>query len=257
MKGLKDLFDELVKEYNLRAITIDNETFYSINDLPMNTRDNLSKLRKQGLENFINDNTKTITTSNVYSTDIRNFDKIANRGETFGNFTMVNFLIMNSRLGAEYKIELIKILDKIRIQGYYIDNNINENQIRELKRNIKDLEYKLHKERTQRLYTTNEVVKKINVNSLLTPSLYRYLAEELHLGDYKVVKKNRRFTPNNDFKNRVIEVNGARVSGKNIIFTDEFINRFNNCNAALERLKEINLEELAIKEKAIEERQIF
>ena len=37
----------------------------------------------------------------------------------------------------------------------------------------------------------------------------------------------------------------------------EFINRFNNCNAALERLKEINLEELAIKEKAIEERQIF
>ena len=95
---------------------------------------------------------------------------------------------------------MIKILDKIRIQGYHIDNNINENQIRELKRNIKDLEYKLHKERTQRLYTTNEVVKKINVNSLLTPSLYRYLSEELHLGDYKVVKKNRRFTPNDDFK---------------------------------------------------------
>ena len=266
MKGLQDLFNELVKEYNLRAITIDNETWYGINDLPMDRKainKSISRLR-QSLDgdlksptNFIDENTKLISVSMVTENHIRNFNAINNTGELFGNFKMINYLVLNSRLGVKYKINLIDILDKIRIQGYYIDNNINENQIRELKRNIRDLEYKLHKERTQRLYTTNEVVKKINVNSLLTPSLYRYLAEELHLGDYKVVKKNRRFTPNDDFKNRVIEVNGARVSGKNIIFTDEFINRFNNCNAALERLKEINLEELAIKEKAIEERQIF
>lgn len=35
--------------------------------------------------------------SSVTSSYSRNFDTVANFGETFGNFTMVNFLIMNRR----------------------------------------------------------------------------------------------------------------------------------------------------------------
>ena len=134
MKGIQDLFNELVKEYNLRAITIDNETWYGINDLPMDRKainKSISRLRQsldgdfKSTTNFIDENTKLISVSMVTENHIRNFNAINNTGELFGNFKMINYLVLNSRLGVKYKINLISIMDKIRIQGYYIDNNIN------------------------------------------------------------------------------------------------------------------------------------
>lgn len=127
MNGVQNLFNKLIERYNLRAITIDGETWYGINDLPINkSKDTFYKLRKEGQGDFVDNNTKMITNSGVANNDLRNFDKVNNAGETFGNYEMINYLIMNSRLGSEYKIELIKILKQIISNDVFLEiKNIN------------------------------------------------------------------------------------------------------------------------------------
>lgn len=128
---VQELFDSLIETYNLRAITIDDETWYGINDLPLKNdaiRKSLSRL-KQSNPYYVENNTKKINSSTVTLSHTRNFDTISNFGETFGNYKIINYLVMSSRLGSEYKIELIEILDKIRTEGYYIDNNISQEQL--------------------------------------------------------------------------------------------------------------------------------
>lgn len=258
MKGIQDLFNELIKQYNLRAIIIDNVEWYGINDLPMNRKTinmNISNLRKENV-NFVNNNTKILTNkdiSEVNSIYPRNFDKVNNAGETFGNFKMVNYLVMNSRLGANYKIDLIEILDTIRTQGYYIDSNITKEQLEDLELEISRLKY-------DRLYGSTEIVKLINVPSLLSSSLFVYMDKVLRVGSYSVKtgNVNRKFVANEDFDHRAIELGIARRgTGNNILFFKEFADRFNDCENALEELRRINTEELKIKEKGIENKKPF
>ena len=200
---VQELFNELVERYNLRAIIINGEGWYGLNDLPIrDTRKTTSDLRKQGFNDFVNNNTKLLTNAEIQSgsiTDIRNFDTVNNRGELFGNFSMLNYLIMNSRLGAEYKIELIEILDKIRTNGYYIDDNITSEQVANLEREIEELKAELITDRVKKPYGVTEIVKFINVKSLLSSSLFRYLAEVMGVGTYDRVNKNRVFVANEDF----------------------------------------------------------
>ena len=255
MKGIQDLFDELIKQYNLRAITIDDITWYGINDLPIREpRKIFSDLRKQNEENFINNNTKLITNSDVLLTDIRNFDKVNNRGERFGNFKMMNYLIMSSdKLGVNYKISLTEILDTIRTRGYYIDSNITKEQLEDLELEISRLKY-------DRLYGSTEIVKLINVPSLLSSSLFVYMDKVLRVGLYSVKtgNVNRKFVANEEFDHRAIELGIARRgTGNNILFFKEFADRFNDCENALEELRKINAEELKIKEKGIENKKPF
>ena len=255
MKGIQDLFDELIKQYNLRAITIDDITWYGINDLPIREpRKIFSDLRKQNEENFINNNTKLITNSDVLLTDIRNFDKVNNRGERFGNFKMMNYLIMSSdKLGVNYKISLTEILDTIRTRGYYIDSNITKEQLEDLELEISRLKY-------DRLYGSTEIVKLINVPSLLSSSLFVYMDKVLRVGSYSVKtgNVNRKFVANEEFDHRAIELGIARRgTGNNILFFKEFADRFNDCENALEELRKINAEELKIKEKGIENKKPF
>lgn len=255
MKGIQDLFDELIKQYNLRATTIDDITWYGINDLPIREpRKIFSDLRKQNEENFINNNTKLITNSDVLLTDVRNFDKVNNRGERFGNFKMMNYLIMSSdKLGVNYKISLTEILDTIRTRGYYIDSNITKEQLEDLELEISRLKY-------DRLYGSTEIVKLINVPSLLSSSLFVYMDKVLRVGSYSVKtgNVNRKFVANEDFDHRAIELGIARRgTGNNILFFKEFADRFNDCENALEELRRINVEELKIKEKGIENKKPF
>lgn len=113
MKGIQDLFDELIKQYNLRAITIDDITWYGINDLPIREpRKIFSDLRKQNEENFINNNTKLITNSDVASNSPRNFDKVNNRGETFGTEDMLIYLVQKSHMTISEKEEYLKLFNK-------------------------------------------------------------------------------------------------------------------------------------------------
>lgn len=263
-KGIQELFDELIKKYNLRAITIEDITWYGINDLPIREpRKTFSDLRKQNKENFVKDNTKLITNSDVLLKDtsnsnvikypVRNFDKVNNAGETFGNFKMVNYLIMNSRLGVDYKIDLIEILDVIRTKGYYIDNNITNEQLEDLELEISRLKY-------DRLYGSTEIVKLINVPGLLSSSLFVYMDKILRVGSYSVKtgNVNRKFVANEDFDHRAVELGIARRgTGNNILFFKEFADRFNNCENALEELRKINAEELKIKEKGIKNKKPF
>ena len=66
MNGIQDLFDELIKQYNLRAIVIDNETWYGVNDLPVREpRKTFSDLRKEGLVDFVENNTRIIKPSDI------------------------------------------------------------------------------------------------------------------------------------------------------------------------------------------------
>lgn len=254
MKGIQDLFNELIKQYNLKAITVDNITWYGVNDLPItNINMTYSRLKKQGFIDFVEDNTKLITNSDITSSYIRNFDKVNNAGEKFGNFKMVNYLVMNSRLGANYKIDLIEILDKIKIQGYYIDSNITKEQLEDLELEIGRLKY-------DRLYGSTEIVKLINVPSLLSSSLFVYMDKVLRVGSYSVKtgNVNRKFVANEDFDHRAIELGIARRgTGNNILFFKEFADRFNDCENALEELRRINTEELKIKEKGIENKKPF
>ena len=107
-------------------------------------------------------------------------------------------------------------------------------------------------ENTKPLY-----IEKPNVDGLISSSLYKYLDSDLHLGEYKICKVNRRFTPNRDFTSRIVNEGYAKVSGKSIIFTEEFANRINSCPNALFRLKEINDLELQVRDRAIENRKPF
>lgn len=150
-----------------------------------------------------------------------------------------------------------ELLPKLRKEGYYISDNINEEQIEKLKKDVRKLERELEHERTQTLYTTNQIVKRINVDGLLTTTLYRYLADDLHLGTYNIAIKNRTFKPNRQFKTRVTNIGAVKVAANTILFSQMFADNINKCECALERLRELNQEELTIKEKGIENKQPF
>ena len=254
MNKIQVLFDELIKKYNLRAITIEGETWYAMNDLPLGRKainKAVSRL-KDTHEEYIKSNTKVITISMVTLSHLKNFDSIANRGEMFYNFKMVNYLIMNSRLGAEYKIELIEILDKIRQDGFYVDDNITSEQLDKLQQKVDKLKDKLYYERTRTGLGATQIVNYINVYNLLPSTLFRFMDEYLHLGTYKVVNKNRRFKPNENF-NKCSKKGCANIGINNqVIFHEEFANIINNSNKSLIILGELNKEELAIRDKGIE-----
>nr|DAJ41377.1 MAG TPA: hypothetical protein [Caudoviricetes sp.] len=266
---VQDLFDKLIEKYNLRAITIEGETWYSVNDLPLGkdaVRKAIQRLEKiritnisdstsSPVQNYVENNTKVITISMVTSSHIKNFDKVNNAGERFGNFKMVNYLIMNSRLGAEYKIELIEILDKIRQDGFYVDDNISKEQLNSLQNKVNKLKDRLHYERRRKAYGATQIVKKINIDNLLPSTLFRYLDEYLNLGDYTIINKNRRFRPNDNFVNKCADLGVARIGvNNNIIFFSEFAEQVNKNKDILNILKIINKEELQIREKGIENR---
>lgn len=141
MNKMQELFDKLVKEYDLRAIEIERETWYILNDLPLSKQtisNTITRLEETDKE-FVNSNKKLLTNSEYISSVRRNFDKVNNAGETIGNFKMVNYLIMNSRLGSRYKIKLIEILDQIRINDYYVDENITDKNLDKLQEEINRL----------------------------------------------------------------------------------------------------------------------
>lgn len=266
MNKVQVLFDELIKKYNLRAITIEGETWYSVNDLPLGkdaVRKAIQRLEKikitnisdstsSPVQNYVENNTKIITISMVTSSHIKNFDKVNNAGERFGNFKMVNYLIMNSRLGAEYKIELIEILDQIRQDGFYVDDNISSEQLDKLQQKVDKLKDKLYYERTRTGLGATQIVNYINVYNLLPSTLFRFMDEYLHLGTYKVVNKNRRFKPNENFI-KCSKRGCANIGINNqIVFHEEFAKAVNNSNESLIILNELNKEELAIRDKGIE-----
>lgn len=141
---VQQLFDKLVEGYNLRAIKIGDETWYAMNDLPL-SKQTLSNTRKKLEEfsvhskctpNFVEQNTRLIKNSEVTLNVLRNFDKVNNAGEVFGNFAMINYIVMTSRLGHEYKIEMINILDEIRKNDFYVDDNISDENLQKLKENL-------------------------------------------------------------------------------------------------------------------------
>lgn len=158
---IERLFNELVEGYNLRAIKIDNETWYAINDLPLDRKAINKKMHdiKKVDEVFVNDNTKIVTNSTVTLSNLRNFDKVHNTGEMFGNFTMVNYIILSSRLGMEYKIKIIDILNEIRKNDFYIDENISNE-------NYKKLKVRYEKVR-EKLETRNEILKQCYGSKLI------------------------------------------------------------------------------------------
>lgn len=142
---IQRLFDKLVEGYNLRAVKIGDETWYALNDLPLDRKSinmKISRLSKKSEgnfklpTNFVEENTKLIKNSEVTLNVLRNFDKVNNTGETFGNFMMVNYIIMTSRLGIEYKIEIINILNEIRMNDFYVDDNISDKNLEKLKEQL-------------------------------------------------------------------------------------------------------------------------
>lgn len=139
---VQQLFDKLVEGYNLRAIKIGDETWYAINDLPLKDSairkklHDISNVTLSNTRNFVEQNTRMVRKSEVILSNIRNFDTIHNTGEKFGNFAMINYIVMTSRLGHEYKIEMIKILDEIRKNDFYVDDNISDENLQKLKDNL-------------------------------------------------------------------------------------------------------------------------
>lgn len=174
MNKVQELFQQLIAEFELRAIEIDGETWYALNDLPLKPsaiREALSRLKNSNvtsndIKNFGENNTRLIKNSNVISNDIKNFESpIANRGEKFGNYKIINYLIMSSKLGAEYKIKIINILDEIRQNSYYVDNNITEQQMEKLQKELDERNVMLRKVFGTNLRTLPQFVDIINQNS--------------------------------------------------------------------------------------------
>lgn len=112
---VQELSDSLIETYNLRAITIDNETWYGINDLPLSSaRKNISRLRNNGNKDFVDNNTKLINISILNSNNVKNknFDKINNRGELFGNDIMLMYLVQNSHMSLDDKEKYLSLFNK-------------------------------------------------------------------------------------------------------------------------------------------------
>lgn len=153
MNKVQQLFNKLVDEYNLRAITIDNEQWYALNDLPLERatiRKKIERLNKElsdvtsrHVRDYVEINTKLIKNSYIKDIYVRNFNKVNNAGERFGNYKMIIYIIINSELGIKYKIELIEILDNIRTNDYYIDENITKENITKLETRIENLKNKI------------------------------------------------------------------------------------------------------------------
>lgn len=256
---VQSLFNKLVNKYNLRAIKIGDETWYAMNDLPLskqtlsNTRKKLEKsdVHLKCTMNFVEENTKLIKNSTVKLSNLKNFDKVNNTGETFGNFAMINYIIMTSRLGYEYKIEMINILDEIRKNDFYIDKNIKPEQIEKLEQEVKRLKDKLIYERTRKGLGALDIVKFININDLLPSSLFVFMSEYLKLGTYIKVNKNRRFKPNDNFVEKCSKHGVAIIGTGNIIFYESFAEAINKNPKVLEILKRINENEIQIREQGI------
>lgn len=256
---VQSLFNELVNKYNLRAIKIDNETWYAMNDLPL-SKQTLSNARKKLEEfsvhskctpNFVKQNTRLIKNSEVTLNVLRNFNKVNNAGEVFGNFAMINYIVMTSRLGYEYKIEMINILDEIRKNDFYVDENIKPEQIEKLEQEVERLKDKLLYERTRKGLGALDIVKFINVNDLLPSSLFVFMSEYLKLGTYLKVNKNRRFKPNDNFIEKCSKHGVAIIGTGNIIFYESFAEAINKNPKVLEILKRINENEIQIREQGI------
>lgn len=258
---VQNLFDKLVERYNMRAIKIGDETWYAMNDLPLKDSairkklHDISNVTLSNIRNFVEQNTRMVRKSEVILSNIRNFDTIHNTGEKFGNFIMINYIVMTSRLGHEYKIEMIKILDEIRKNDFYVDDNISKEQLNSLQNKVDKLKDRLHYERRRKAYGATQIVKKINIDNLLPSTLFRYLDEYLNLGDYTIINKNRRFRPNDNFVNKCADLGVARIGvNNNIIFFSEFAEQVNKNKDILNILKIINKEELQIRERGIENR---
>lgn len=114
MNKVQVLFDELIKKYNLKAITIEGETWYSVNDLPLGkdaVRKAIQRLKKNNQKNFVNDNTRIIKNLDIISNHSRNFDKINNAGERFGSEIMVVYLIQNSHMSITEKEKYLSLFN--------------------------------------------------------------------------------------------------------------------------------------------------
>lgn len=259
---VQNLFDKLVEGYNLRAIKIGDETWYAMNDLPLDRKAinrKMSDLRKdlssngdfECTPNFVEKNTRLITNSTVILNHLRNFDKVHNTGEMFGNFTMINYIVMTSRLGYEYKIEMINLLNEIRKNDFYVDENIKPEQIEKLEQEVERLKDKLLYERTRKGLGALDIVKFININDLLPSSLFVFMSEYLKLGTYLKVNKNRRFKPNDNFIEKCSKHGVAIIGTGNIIFYESFAEAINKNPKVLEILKRINENEIQIREQGI------
>ena len=111
---VQDLFDKLIEKYNLRAITIEGETWYSVNDLPLGkdaVRKAIQRLEKNNQKNFVNDNTRIIKNLDIISSHIKNFDKVNNAGERFGSEIMVVYLIQNSHMSITEKEKYLSLFN--------------------------------------------------------------------------------------------------------------------------------------------------
>ena len=230
-----------------------------MNDLPLKDSairkklHDISNVTLSNTRNFVEQNTRMVRKSEVILSNIRNFDTIHNTGEKFGNFIMINYIVMTSRLGHEYKIEMIKILDEIRKNDFYVDDNISKEQLNSVQNKVDKLKDRLHYERCRKAYGATQIVKEISIDNLLPSTLFRYLDECLHLGDYTIVNKNRRFRPNDNFVNRCADLGIARIGVNNniIIFFLEFAEQVNKNNDMINILKTINKEELQIRDKGM------
>lgn len=113
---VQSLFNELVNKYNLRAIKIGDETWYAMNDLPLKDgaiRKKLHDISDVTLStpNFVEQNTRIVTWKDLRNTTIKNFNKINNRGERFGNKTMMVYLIQNSHMTISDKEKYLSLFD--------------------------------------------------------------------------------------------------------------------------------------------------
>lgn len=162
---VQQLFNKLAEGYNLRAIKIGDETWYAINDLPLKE----SAIRKQvqyireSSEDYANKNIKHITNSDVILNHTRNFEKVNNAGENFGNFKIANEIIFNSRLARDYKRNLINILDEIRKNDFYVDDNISNENLQKLKDNLIFKTEVLKKCYGNKLLDVKNVSKKVGI----------------------------------------------------------------------------------------------
>ena len=83
--SLKDLFEQLMFDWNIRGIQIGDIQLYAINDLPINRgtiRKTIHTL-KQADPFYVKTHLHKIKNSDVTSSNIRNFNKVNNAGENF------------------------------------------------------------------------------------------------------------------------------------------------------------------------------
>lgn len=163
------------------------------------------------------------------------FRKLHNTGENFLTESGVYKLIFKSRKEEAEKFQdwvTDEVLPKIRNNGYYVSDDITNEQIEKLQQEVDALKIEKDKlieqmkqDRISKLYGTCEIIKFVNIKGLQSAMISIFLVRR-GLGSRELVEKYHTFKPNKNITDLKLN-NYVHQVGNMIKYNKEFADVIN------------------------------